>query len=254
LNGRDNPNRRGDDGHRFLRLRERDTSGDTTTLSQRGSRRLLGLSGRQHLPQGERRGRKRRRARKHWRDLGEGKNAGLDRTARGDRGRPHRARSSEGPVLREGGRRRPLEGDAVVHAVIVVPPFADSRCSVPSNEDHVMIGKPLLVKLKGDHKAETIPRQVLGTTIAISKSTNRIAYSPRSGEGRREVGERSYVLAGDLRGRLPVVESKPDRNLLLESNVTNEDRPIESRWSRLRKRQGLDVDVGVGIGGVGQGS
>jgi hypothetical protein len=68
-----------------------------------------------------------------------------------------------------------------------------------------VIGKPLLVKLEGDHEAETIPRQVLGTTVAIGKPTNHITHSPRSREGRREMGERGYVLAGDLRGRLPVV-------------------------------------------------
>jgi len=116
-----------------------------------------------------------------------------------------------------------------------------------------LLGKPLLVEVEVDDKAESIPLQLLGTTtITIGKSTNRITYSPRSGEGRREMGERSDMLAGNLRGCLPVIKSKPESDMLLESNVANKDRPVESSGSRPRKGQRLDVDIGVGIGGVGE--
>jgi hypothetical protein len=51
---------------------------------------------------------------------------------------------------------------------------------------------------------------------------------------------------------LPVVEGKPDSNLLLESDVADKHGPVESSRSRLGERQTLDVDIGVGVGGVGE--
>ena len=90
--------------------------------------------------------------------------------------------------MRGRGRRRPLEADSVVPALIVVPPFPDARRGVPSDKNNGMICKLLLEKVEVDDKAETIPFQLLGTTITIGKSANRITYGPRSGEGRREMG------------------------------------------------------------------
>jgi hypothetical protein len=110
----------------------------------------------------------------------------------------------------------------------------------------------LLVKLEVNDEAETIPLQILGSTIAIGKMTNRITYSPWSREGRREMGEGIDVFAWDFRGCLPVIQSKPEGNMLLESDVANKDRPVESSGSRPGKGQRLDVDVGVGIGGIGE--
>lgn len=142
----------------------------------------------------------------------------------------------------------------VIGAVIVVPPFADTRCSVPSNENEVVFNEPLLVKLEVKDKAETIPFELLRTTIAISKPANRITHSPRPWEGRREMGKGADVLAGDLRGRLPVVEGEPESNLLLESDVANKNRPVDSGRPRLREGDRLDVDIGVRVRRVGEGS
>ena len=137
-------------------------------------------------------------------------------------------------------------------SIVVVPPFTDSRCSKPSDEDHVVLGELILVKLEGDDKAETVPLELLRTALTSCKSTNRIAYSPRPREGRREMIERVYVLAGDLGSGLPVIKGKPESNLLLESDVTDKDRAVESSRPGPRERQTLDVDVGLGVGGVGE--
>jgi hypothetical protein len=51
---------------------------------------------------------------------------------------------------------------------------------------------------------------------------------------------------------LPVVEGKSESNLLLESDVADENRPVESSWTGPWERQTLDVDVGVRVGRVGE--
>jgi hypothetical protein len=196
LNWRGNPDLRGDDVHRFLRLGEGDTSLNATTFSQRRPRGLFGLVGGQYLPNGGRGWKgKGRRARKHRRDLRERLNGGLDGNAGCDGSRPHRARSGEGSVLRGSCRRRSLERNGVVPSLVVIPPFTNTGSSVPSNKDHVVVGKPLLVKVEVDDKTEPIPLQLLGTRIAIGKSTNRITYGPRPREGRREMRNGIDVLA-----------------------------------------------------------
>ena len=145
-----------------------------------------------------------------------------------------------------------LEGDAVVHSIVIVPPFANTRCGEPPNKDYAVLGKLLLIKLEVDDKAETIPIALLGTTVTTCKQTDGIAYGPRSGEGRRETRKGVDVFAQNLRGGLPVVERKPDGNLRLESDAANENRPVESSRSGTRKGQTLDMDIGVGIRGVGE--
>jgi hypothetical protein len=115
-----------------------------------------------------------------------------------------------------------------------------------------VFGKLLLVKLEVEDKAETIPLELLRTAVRIGKLSNRITYGPRSGEGRREMSEGIGVFARDLRGCLPVIECKPESNLLLESDVADKNRPVEGSRSGFRKGQSLDVDVGVGVGGVGE--
>ena len=137
-------------------------------------------------------------------------------------------------------------------AIVVVSPFTDTRCSEPSDEDDVVLGKLMLVNLEMDDKAETVPLELLRTTLTIGKSTDRITYSPRSGEWRREMREGAGVLADDLGSRLPVVKSKPESNLFLESDVSEKDRTVESSRPRLGKRQSLDVDIGMGVGGIGE--
>jgi hypothetical protein len=136
--------------------------------------------------------------------------------------------------------------------IVVVPPFADTGCSEPSDEDDVVLGKLLFVKLQVDDKAETIPLELLRTTLAIGKLSDGITHGPRSREGRREMGERVCVLAQDLRSCFPAVESEPEGNLLLESDVADKNGPVESGRPGPGKRKGLDVDVGVGVGGVGE--
>ena len=243
----------------FLRsLGKNDTSRDTTTLSQREPRGLIGLIGRWHFPQGGRqRGeRKGRGAWKHRRDLWEGKNARLDRKIRSDGSGPHRARSGKRLVLGGSGSagrgRRPLERDTIVVAIVVIPPFADTRCTEPSDKDDVVLGKLLLVKLEVDDKAETVPLEFLRTTLTSGKLTDRITYSPGSREGGREMNEGAGVLADDLGSGLPVVKSKPESNLLLKSDVADKDGAVESSRPRLGKRQSLDVDIGMGVGDVGE--
>lgn len=187
MDRRGNPHRgRNGVGRLLGRLGETDTSRDAAALSQRGSGDLLRLSGRRYPPHGGREGRKRKGwwARKYRRDLRELQKASLNRKARGDRSGSHGARSGEGPVLRGSRRRGPLEGNAVIVTVIVVPPFADTGGSEPPNKDEGVLDKFLLVKLEVNDKAETIPLELLGTTIGIGKSTNGITYSPRSRKGR----------------------------------------------------------------------
>ena len=233
-------------------LGESDASSDTTTLSQRGPIGLIRLVDGCRSPQGGRsRGeRKGRWARKNQGNLGEGKIDGLDRNTGSDGSGLHRARSGERLVLRGGGRRRLLERDTVVLAIIVIPPFADTGCSEPSDEDDGVLGKLLLVKLEMDYKAETVPFVLLGASLAACKPSDRITYSPRSRERRREMSERVDVLAKDLRSGLPVVKGKPESNLLLESDVADKDGAIKGSRSGLGKRETLDVDVCVGVGAV----
>lgn len=236
LDWRSNPELRGD---LLGNLREIDSSRDTASHSQRRYRSLAGLFGKCDPPQaGRRRGvRKGRWAWKYRGELWEGKNAGIDRKAGGNGSRLHRAWSGKRPILggRAGRGRRSFEGDAVVHAIVIVPPFADTRGSEPPNKVDVVLSKLLLVKLEVDDKAETIPLGRLRTTLAISKLSNRVTDSPRSGEGRREMSERVGVLAQDLRGCLPVIEGKPEGDLLLKSNVADKNRSVESSWPRLGK-------------------
>ena len=174
--------------------RESHASRYTAALSQRQPRRLIGSW---QLPQngGQWGERKRKRAGKDRSGLGKG--GGLNGKAGGDRSGPHRARSGERPVLRGRGSGS-FEGDTVVLPVVVVPPFAGTGCSVPSNEDDIMLGKLLLVELEGDDKAETIPLELLRTILAIRKPTDRITHGPRPREGRRELCEGVDVLAGNL--------------------------------------------------------
>jgi len=103
-----------------------------------------------------------------------------------------------------------------------------------------------------DDKAETIPLELLRTAITTGKLSDRITHGPRSREGRRELGEGVDVLAQDLGSGLPVVEGKPESDLLLESDVADKNGPVESRWSGTRERQTLEVDVGMRVGGVGK--
>ena len=60
------------------------------------------------------------------------------------------------------------------------------------------------------------------------------------------------LLAENLGGCLPVIKGKPESNMLLESDVADEDRAVESSRLGPRERQTLDVDVGMGVGGVGE--
>jgi len=256
LYGRSNPDGRSDVVDRLVRLGKIDATRDAATLSQGEARGLIGLIGRWHFPKGGR-GRGERKGRRAWkerRDLGEGKNAGLGRSTSGDGGRPHRARSGKRLVLggSAGRGRRTLERDTVVVSIVVVPPFTDGRCTEPSDEHHVVLGKLVLVKFERNDKAEAVPLELLRTALTSCKSTDRITYSPRPREGRREMIERAYVLAEDLGSGLPVVEGKPESNMLLESNVADEDRAVESSRPGPRERQTLDVDVGMEVGGVGE--
>ena len=89
-----NPDGRGDKVDQFLRSRGKsDAPRDAATLNQGEPRDLIRLIGRRRFPQGGRQQgeRKRRQAWKHRRDLGEGKDAGLDRKTGGDGSGPHRA-------------------------------------------------------------------------------------------------------------------------------------------------------------------
>jgi hypothetical protein len=198
-----NPERRDGVVGRLLRnRRESDAPRDTTTLCQREPRCLVSLVCGHDLPQGGglRGKRKRRWAWKHQRDLGERKITGLDRQIRSNWSSPHCARSGKRLVLGRRRRRgrRLLEGDAIVHAIVVVPPFADTRSSEPSNEEDVELGEPLFVKVEVDDKTETIPLELLRTTLTAGKLSNCISDGPRPREGRRELGEGVGVLAQDL--------------------------------------------------------
>jgi hypothetical protein len=115
-----------------------------------------------------------------------------------------------------------------------------------------VLGKLLFVKLEVDDKAETIPLELLGTTLTIGKLSDRITNGPRSRERRRKVSEGADVFAQDFRGGLPIVESKPDGNLLLESDVADENGPIEGSRPGLWERQTLNIDVGIEVGGIGE--
>ena len=157
-------------------LGESDASSDTTTLSQRGPIGLIGMVDGRRSPQGGRsRGeRKGRWARKDQGNLWEGKIAGLDRNTGSDGSGLHRARSGERHVLGRRGRRRLLERDAVVLAIVVVPPFADTGCCEPPDEDDVVPGKVLLVKLEMYRKAETVPFVLLRASLAVCKPSDRV--------------------------------------------------------------------------------
>ena len=96
-----------------------------------------------------------------------------------------------------------LERDVVVLVIVVVPPFTNTGCGVHSNEDDVVLSELLLVKL--DDEAGAIPLELLGTTLAVGQSSDRITYGPRSREGRREMCEGVDMFAEDLRSGLPVV-------------------------------------------------
>jgi hypothetical protein len=115
-----------------------------------------------------------------------------------------------------------------------------------------VLDKLLFVKLEVDYKAETIPSELLRTTLATCKLTDGITHSPRSGKGRRELGEGAGVLAQNLRSGFPIVEGEPESNLFLESDIADKNGPVESGRTGPGKRNGLDVDVGVGVGGVGK--
>ena len=147
---------------------------------------------------------------KQGRDLWEGKNAGLDRKI----GRRGRASSrSEQQTTCSGRGRRPLERNAAVFAIVVVPSFADARRFEPSNKDEVLFGKLMLVKLEVDGEAEIVPLKLPRTALAIGKSTDHIVCSPQCREGRREMNEGADVLAEDLGSVLPDVKGKPEGNL-----------------------------------------
>ena len=66
------------------------------------------------------------------------------------------------------------------------------------------------------------------------------------------MSEGADVFAQDLRGCLPVIEGKHEGNLLLESDVADKNRAVESSWTGPRERQALDVDVGMRVGRVGE--
>ena len=87
----------------------------------------------------------------------------------------------------DGGNPGDVDGqfleDTVAVFIVVVPPFADTRWVEPSNKDHIVLGKLMLVKLKVNDKPETVPLELLRITLAIGKSTDCITYSPRSTEG-----------------------------------------------------------------------
>jgi hypothetical protein len=143
-----------------------------------------------------------------------------------------------------------LEGDTVVHAVVVVPPLADARGGEPPDEEDIELGKPLFVKVEVDNKAETIPLELRRTSLTTGKLTDRITHRPRSREGRRKLGEGIDVLTQDLWGGLPVVEGKSESNLLLESDVADKNGSVEGSRTGPRERQALDVNVGMRVGGV----
>jgi hypothetical protein len=115
-----------------------------------------------------------------------------------------------------------------------------------------VLGKLLLVQFEVDNEAETVPLEVLRTALTIGELSDRITNGHRSREWRREVCEGVDVLAQNLRGRLPVIEGKPNRNLLFKSDVADKDGSVESGRPGLGKRQGFDINVGVGVGGVGE--
>ena len=110
--------------------------------------------------------RKGRRVLKCGKDLGEGKNADLDR------------------ITRRG--RKLLERDTIAAVVVVVPSFTDTRCVEPPNRDQVVLSKLMFVKLEVDGKPETVPLELLRTALIIDKSTDRITYSPQPVEWERE--------------------------------------------------------------------
>jgi hypothetical protein len=60
------------------------------------------------------------------------------------------------------------------------------------------------------------------------------------------------VLAEDLGSGLPVVKGKPESNLLLESDVADKYRAVESSRPRLWKGQTLNIDISMGVGGIGE--
>ena len=151
-----------------------------------------------------------------------------------------------------GRRRGPFERDTVVLAVVVIPPFTNTGCGEPPNKDGVLLGKLLLVKLEMDDEAETVPLELRRTALTVGKSSDRVSYSPRSREGRRELRKGGGVLAEHLGSGLPIVEGEPDRNLLLESDVANKDGTVKSRRPGSRERQRLDIDIGVRVGGIGE--
>jgi hypothetical protein len=120
-------------------------------------------------------------------------------------------------------------------AVVVIPPFANTRCGVPSNKDEDVLRELLLVKLQREDKAETVPLELLRASFPAGKSTDRVTHSPRPREGRREVSEGTDVFARDLRGCLPIVECKSQRNSLLESHVANEKKSVDGSRPALWK-------------------
>jgi hypothetical protein len=52
-----------------------------------------------------------------------------------------------------------------------------------------VLGKLLFVKLEVDDEAETVPLELLRTTLTIGELSDRITNGPRSREWRRELGE-----------------------------------------------------------------
>jgi hypothetical protein len=94
--------------------------------------------------------------------------------------------------------------------------------------------------------------ELLRTALAIGQLSDRITDGPRPRERGREMSEGVDVLAQDLRGGFPVIKGKPESNLLLESDVADKDRPVESGRPGPRERQGLNIDIGVGVGGIGK--
>lgn len=142
--------------------------------------------------------------------------------------------------------------ERVVLAVVVIQQFTNTGRREPSNKDKVLPGKLPLVKLEMGG-AGAVLLELRRTALIVGEPPSRIAYGPRSGEGRRELRKGAGVLAEHLRNGLPIIEGEPERKMLLESDVADKDGTVKICRPGSRERQRVDTDIGVGLGsGVDQ--